>query len=97
MRYHTGLAPRDYLHNERIGAASRLLMTTELSLTRIAHLAGFADHSHFTREFVRHDGHSPSVHRRHGPSHVASVQAAAIPGVHFGTVVVRLQGLKDRR
>lgn len=86
VRRHTGLSMRDYVRNARVATAVRLIETTLLPLTRIAHLVGFADQSHFTREFARRIGHVPSAHPRLPSTEVACVQVPDVPGVHLGRV-----------
>jgi len=59
FREATGVTPYQWLLNQRIDHARRLLRTTELSLAEIALHCGFADQSHFTRVFGRIEGVSP--------------------------------------
>lgn len=47
----------------RVSEARRLLETTELSVTEIGYVCGFADTSHFSRRFKARVGASPSAHR----------------------------------
>jgi AraC family transcriptional regulator len=91
VRRFTGLTLRDYVRRERIIRGSKLLRSSEHSLSRVAHEAGFADHSHFTREFVRRHGHTPS-NDRHIPADVASVQAPEFPAVHLGRLTSQVNG-----
>jgi AraC family transcriptional regulator len=86
VKRHTGLTVRDYVRSDRVAIAARLLVTTRLPLARIALLSGFADQSHFTREFARRVGHPPSRHPRMARDDVASVQAVDVPGVYLGRV-----------
>src|SRR5437867_1437837 len=62
-----GRAPHQYLLALRLERARRLLETTEVSLSDIAHRAGFADQAHFTRLFERAFGTTPGalVRTRH--------------------------------
>jgi len=62
-----GRAPHQYLLALRLERARRLLETTEVSLSDIAHRAGFADQAHFTRLFKRAFGTTPGalVRTRH--------------------------------
>ncbi len=59
FREATGVTPYQWLLNQRIDHARRLLRTTELALAEIALHCGFADQSHFTRVFGRIEGVSP--------------------------------------
>jgi AraC-like DNA-binding protein len=52
--------------NVRIGEACRLLGSTDTSLSLVGLLAGYADPSHFTREFRRRVGMTPTQYRRLG-------------------------------
>ena len=52
------------IRNVRLERAKELLTTTDLSLTRIAGLIGYATSAYFTRFFRKHTGLLPSVYRR---------------------------------
>jgi AraC family transcriptional regulator len=86
IRQFTGLTIRDFLRRERIVRAARLLRTSTESVSWVAHQSGFADHSHFTREFARRHGQAPSVGRRSETIDVASIQASEFPGAQIGRV-----------
>jgi PAS domain S-box-containing protein len=60
-RFHT--TPRAYLTEVRLKAACHFLVTTELSMSEIALRTGFYDQSHFTNQFVKHQGMTPSKYR----------------------------------
>ena len=74
----------DLLRRERIVRAARLLRSSEMSVSWVAHQSGFADHGHFTREFVRRHGQAPSVGRRLSTVDVVSIQASDFPATHLG-------------
>jgi AraC-like DNA-binding protein len=59
FRETTGVTPYQWLLNQRIDHARRLLRTTDLPLAEIALHCGFSDQSHFTRVFGRIEGASP--------------------------------------
>jgi AraC-like DNA-binding protein len=59
------LTPQRYLRRLRLRMASRALVYTGQSLADIAIGCGFADQSHFTREFRRHFGRTPREYREH--------------------------------
>jgi AraC family transcriptional regulator len=59
-----GKAPHDYIVDCRISRARRLLESTELDLTTIAHTSGFASHAHMTTTFRNRLGINPGVLRR---------------------------------
>jgi len=59
------LTPQKYLRKLRLRIASRALIYTNESLSEIALNCGFADQSHFTREFRRQFGRTPREYREH--------------------------------
>lgn len=59
----TGLSPQQYLINERIECAKRLLVNTELTLKEIAEKSGFNSIHYFSRIFKQKTGQSPSTKR----------------------------------
>jgi AraC-like DNA-binding protein len=59
------LTPQKYLRKLRLRIASRTLMATNQALSEIALKCGFADQSHFTREFRRQFGRTPREYREH--------------------------------
>ena len=59
------LTPQKYLRKLRIRIASRALIYTNEALSEVALNCGFADQSHFTREFRRELGRTPRDYRQH--------------------------------
>jgi AraC-like DNA-binding protein len=59
------LTPQRYLRKLRMRMASRSLVYTNQPLARVALSCGFADQSHFSREFRRHFGRTPRAYREH--------------------------------
>ena len=59
------VTPQKYLRKLRMRLASRALVYTNQSLVEVALSCGFADQSHFTREFHRHFGRTPREYRQH--------------------------------
>ncbi|HWD19454.1 MAG TPA: helix-turn-helix domain-containing protein [Verrucomicrobiae bacterium] len=57
------LTPQKYLRRLRLGIASRTLVYTRLSLVEVALASGFADQSHFSREFKRQFKRTPRAYR----------------------------------
>jgi AraC-like DNA-binding protein len=57
------LTPQRFLRKLRLRLASRALMYTDESLAEIALKCGFADQSHFSREFRRQFGRTPREYR----------------------------------
>jgi AraC family transcriptional regulator len=55
--------PSRYVVEARLQRASALLVSSGATLSTIAHEAGFADHSHFCRQFRRRFGITPSAYR----------------------------------
>jgi len=63
--FHTriGCTPMAYLKRVRLAHAQHLLIGSDASLAEVASEVGFADQFHFSREFKRQVGVSPSVYR----------------------------------
>jgi AraC family transcriptional regulator of arabinose operon len=59
-----GQTPLQYLETQRIARARTLLVTTSLSVTRIADTCGFPTVCYFSRIFKRHTGATPTACRR---------------------------------
>jgi AraC-like DNA-binding protein len=59
------LTPQKYLRKLRLRIASRALIYTSESLSEVALSCGFADQSHFAREFRRQFGRTPREYRGH--------------------------------
>jgi len=68
------LTPQKYLRKLRLRVASRALIYANASLSEVALSCGFADQSHFTREFRRQFGRTPRDYREHYK------QVGAVPG-----------------
>jgi AraC-like DNA-binding protein len=59
-----GVAPMHYLKRLRLDEGASRLMRSKASVGEVAEHVGFADISHFSREFTRRFGAAPSVYRR---------------------------------
>jgi AraC-like DNA-binding protein len=59
-----GLSCRSIVTEARTRAAARWLLESPHSLAEIGFASGFADQSHFTREFARHVGMTPARYRQ---------------------------------
>ena len=57
---YTGLTPKLYNQINRFQKSLRLVTAGNESLTAIAYECGYADQSHFIREFKTFTGHTPS-------------------------------------
>ena len=57
-------SPTEFILKTRIDAAARLLVESKLSVTEIALRCGFYDNSHFTRQFKKKMGVSPTQFRK---------------------------------
>ena len=55
-----GVSPKEYIINLRINYAKQLLKSGEFSVSRVAELCGYPEPCHFSREFSRIVGASPS-------------------------------------
>ena len=60
----TGLTPASFITHVRIGEAAKLLVTSDLKLSAIAELTGFADAVHFGKVFRQHFYLTPGRYRR---------------------------------
>jgi AraC-like DNA-binding protein len=72
------VTPQEYLRRLRLHMASRALVYTHRPLAKVALDCGFADQSHFSREFRRHFGRTPRDYR----AHYAPGSDAAAPGTN---------------
>ena len=59
-----GMTPHQYILRLRVRLASHALVYSSSSLAEIAASQGFADQSHFTREFRRETGLAPGAYRK---------------------------------
>ena len=64
MKLVFGLTPTQYISKGRLSRASNLLLQTEKSISEIAQLCGYFDHSAFSRAFKKATGSSPLAFRR---------------------------------
>ncbi len=58
------ISPARYIATIRVNAAIKLLTSTDMLLTEIAHACGFYDQSHFIRTFKRIRRQTPAQYRR---------------------------------
>ncbi|MEX2110616.1 MAG: AraC family transcriptional regulator [Gemmatimonadaceae bacterium] len=72
FRRRYGVSPVEYAHRRRVECTARVLATSDLSLSRIAMEAGFADQSHMTRLFSRYFGITPGAYR-HAMRHATAI------------------------
>lgn len=79
VKKETGYSPINYMLSRRIGEAQRLLLSTMLSISRIAELTGYANINHFTNAFKKKVGVSPSYYRRNYS--IASIPRSAVAAV----------------
>lgn len=64
FRRQVGLSPAQLERLQRLGRARRLLVDPELTVSRIAQDCGFHDQAHFTHQFRRLGGETPTAYRR---------------------------------
>jgi AraC family transcriptional regulator of arabinose operon len=76
----TGQSPMQCLRNLRIQRAKALLRNTFLSVKEVAFRSGAKSVSHFSREFKKQSGLTPSDFRRRGPAVNETVDAGS-PGL----------------
>ena len=85
FRNETGTSPARHLKSLRLARAQQLLETTFLSVKEIRSTVGMDDESHFTRDFRRAYGCTPTEYRkRRGPQ---GFDAAAAPRQNSAPVV----------
>ena len=61
----TGYSPKQYIMLHRLSYARSLIMTTDSSISDIAHMSGFSDVNNFIRHFKHQYGHTPTHFRKH--------------------------------
>lgn len=66
FREQMGIGLRDYILNEKLDAAGRLLLTTDLPVAQVAARFSFCSPSNFTARFKRRFGVTPQVYRAGG-------------------------------
>ncbi|HEY8750165.1 MAG TPA: AraC family transcriptional regulator [Tepidisphaeraceae bacterium] len=76
------LSPQKYLRKLRVRIASHSLVYTEQPLSEVALNCGFADQSHFTREFRRQFGRTPREYRAHYGEQTAAAGSSTKSAVH---------------
>lgn len=64
MKLIFGLTPTQYIAKGRLGKASNLLLQTDTTISEIAQLCGYFDHSAFSRAFKKATGTRPMDFRR---------------------------------
>jgi two-component system, response regulator YesN len=64
FRLETGMKPSDYVKQIRLKAAKDLLSDCSLTVKEVVVAAGFSDQSHFSRDFKKQYGVTPSQFRK---------------------------------
>ncbi len=59
----TGLSIVEYITQERIQMAKKVLKNTDLPIKSVSYMAGYEDYAYFTRVFKKETGESPSAYR----------------------------------
>ena len=59
-----GVTPAQFLNRQRLAAAKRLLMETELSVTQISFAVGYHSAAHFSSLFRKETGKAPSQYKK---------------------------------
>ena len=60
-----GIAPQEFILQQRLRNAAKLLTQTDQSISQVALASGFGDQSHFSRQFGRFFGQTPRGYRLH--------------------------------
>ncbi|MGE0329364.1 MAG: helix-turn-helix domain-containing protein [Ramlibacter sp.] len=69
FRHAVGLAPKEYLQVQRLQRALKVMRSDQAAaLADVAALAGYADQSHFGREFLAFAGVTPARYRAASPA-----------------------------
>ncbi len=58
------LTPKDFIKEQRISYAAKLLLTTTLTIQEIMYKAGFTNRSHFYKEFFKRYNQTPKEYRK---------------------------------
>jgi AraC-like DNA-binding protein len=77
----TGLAPQEWIRQQRIKQAKLLISSSALSLTQISQECGFCDQAHFCHLFSRSEGVNPMTWRKrqlHYRQHLRLTQLAIV-------------------
>ena len=77
----TGTSPARHLKSLRLAEAKRLLETTFLSVKEIRISVGMDDESHFTRDFRRAYGCTPTEYRKRGGPQGTAPPASSRAGI----------------
>jgi AraC family transcriptional regulator len=59
----TGVTPHQYVSEQRVENAKRLLRSDQLSIAEIALMCGFANQSHLNKVFKKYVGTTPKVYQ----------------------------------
>ena len=59
-----GVPPKQYIIEKRMSYAAELIMTDYYSLQEVASLCGYSDYKHFSAEFKKTHGVSPSKYSK---------------------------------
>lgn len=64
FKHYVGLSPNAFRIEKRMEIACEMLISTDLSVERVAEASGYSDPLYFSRAFKKHTGLSPSEYRR---------------------------------
>ncbi|MDR2304737.1 MAG: helix-turn-helix transcriptional regulator, partial [Treponema sp.] len=64
FKKYIGLSPNEYLITVRLNKAKGLLQSSDLRISEISEITGFASLNHFFYTFKKHEKMSPSEYRK---------------------------------
>ncbi len=63
FRHHFGVTPLEYINNERIKLAKKLLLVNKYTISEVSDYCGFNDLNYFVRLFRKTEGITPGAYR----------------------------------
>ncbi|MBD8094861.1 helix-turn-helix transcriptional regulator [Pseudomonas fluorescens] len=86
----TGVAPQEWIRQQRIQQAKLLITGSALSLTQISQECGFCDQAHFCHQFSRSEGLNPLAWHKRQLSYRHRLRAAQLAIVNCKETVIQI-------